>query len=135
MKKLIKKLKLEDNVILTGNVSHKDAVSHLMSSDILWILQNDDVRTPGKLYEYFGAKKPIIATMPKSYMRDLAVSSGIALTAEPDDKDDIYKALTTYYELWKKGSLPKGNDEFVSDYDRRELTKNLSQILSSSSNI
>ena len=133
--KLIKKLKLEDNVILTGNVSHKDAVSHLMSSDILWILQNDDVRTPGKLYEYFGAKKPIIATMPKSYMRDLAVSSGIVLTAEPDDKDDIYKALTTYYELWKKGSLPKGNDEFVSDYDRRELTKNLSQILSSSSNI
>lgn len=129
----IKKLKIEENVILTGNVSHKEAVAHLMQSDVLWILQNDDVRTPGKLYEYFGAKKPILATMPKSYMRELAVSSGIALTAEPNDKEDIYKALSTYYDLWKRGSLPKGNDEFVSSYDRKVLTENLSQILSSSS--
>jgi hypothetical protein len=65
----------------------------------------------------------------------LAVSSGIALTAEPNDKDDIYKALCTYYDLWKRNSLPKGSDEFVSSYDRKVLTENLSQILASSSNI
>lgn len=131
--RMIKKFKLENNVILTGNVSHLEAVSHLVQSDILWILQNDNVRTPGKLYEYFGAKKPIIATMPKSYMRELALSSGIAIAAEPDDSNDILKALKTYYELWRKNSLPKGNIEFAENFDRRILTENLSQILSSSS--
>lgn len=131
--KQIKKLKLEDNVILTGNVSHKEAIEQIMQSDVLWILQNDDVRTPGKLYEYFGTKKPILATMPKSYMRDLAVSSGIALTAEPDDKNDILKAISTYYQLWQRNSLPKGTDDFVSAFDRYKLTENLAQILSSSS--
>jgi len=131
--KQIKKLKLEDNVILTGNVSHVDAVEHIMQSDVLWILQNDGVRTPGKLYEYFGTKKPILATMPKSYMRDLAVSSGIALTAEPDDSNDILKAINTYYQLWQKNALPKGSDDFVSAFDRYKLTENLAQILSSSS--
>lgn len=131
--KKIKRLKLEDNIILTGNVSHSEAVDHIMQSDVLWILQNDDVRTPGKLYEYFGTKKPILATMPKSYMRELAVSSGIALTAEPDDKDDILKAISTYYELWSKNSLPKGTNEFINAFDRHKLTENLSQILSSCS--
>lgn len=127
--RLIKSLKIEKYVELVGNVSHSKAVEYLLNSDILWILQNDGVRTPGKLYEYFGAKKPILATMPKSYMRDLAVDSGIALTADPADKEDIYKALSTYYELWANGALPEGNDDFVSQFDRKELTKNLSEIL------
>ena len=127
--RLIKSLKIEEYVELVGNVSHSKAVEYLLNSDILWILQNDGVRTPGKLYEYFGAKKPILATMPKSYMRDLAVESGIALTADPTDKEDIYKALSTYYELWANGALPEGNDDFVAQFDRKELTKNLSEIL------
>lgn len=127
--RLIKSLKIETYVELVGNVSHSKAVEYLLNSDVLWILQNDGVRTPGKLYEYFGAKKPIIATMPKSYMRDLAVDSGIALTADPADKEDIYKALSTYYELWANGALPEGNDDFVAQFDRRELTRNLSEIL------
>ncbi|TNE33943.1 glycosyltransferase, partial [bacterium] len=131
--RMIKKLKLEENVILTGNVSHKEAVEHLLDSDVLWILQNDDVRTPGKLYEYFGAKKPIIVTIPKSSMRELALSSGIAMAADPNDSKDILQVLNAYYELWKKNSLPKGNNEFVEEFDRRNLTEKLSQILSSSS--
>lgn len=125
----IKSLKIENNIELVGNVSHSQAVEYLINSDVLWILQNDDVRTPGKLYEYFGAKKPILATMPKSYMRDLAVESGIALTADPTDSDDIYKALSTYYDLWKNGALPKGNEDFTSQFDRKHLTENLSNIL------
>jgi hypothetical protein len=125
----IKSLKIESNIELIGNVSHNKSVEYLINSDILWILQNDDIRTPGKLYEYFGAKKPILATMPKSYMRDLAVESGIALTADPTDREDIFKALSTYYELWFNNSLPTGNEEFTAQFDRKELTKNLSEIL------
>lgn len=131
--KIIKKLNLSNNVILTGNISHSESIIHLVNSNILWILQNDSVRTPGKLYEYFGSGKPIIATMPKGYMRELALSSGVVITAEPEDSADILKAIKVYYELWKQNSLPKPNKEFLEGFDRKKLTEQLSQILSSSS--
>lgn len=131
----IKKYKLINNVIMTGYKNHDDTAQELIDSDILLIIQNDDIRTPGKLFEYFGVAKPILACLPQGEMRDLALSSSIALCSNPSDFLEIKSNIKTYYDLWKRGSLPKGIPAFYEKYERKYLTEKLKSVLLHSSKI
>jgi glycosyltransferase involved in cell wall biosynthesis len=125
--KLVRKLKLDRNVIEHGYQPHALAVAHLLSSDILWMTTPDDLAAPGKLYEYFGTRKPILGLVPGgSYISKMLGEYGNAKQAEPNDVRAIKEALLEYYQLWKQWKLPvASNEEFLSKFDRRLLSKDL----------
>jgi glycosyltransferase involved in cell wall biosynthesis len=125
--KLIKKLKLDGNVIEHGYMPHGETVAHLLSSDVLWMTTPDDLAAPGKLYEYFGTRKPILGLVPKgSYIERILNEYGNAKLAEPDHVSAIKEALLEYYRLWKEWKLPVASDEeFLKKYDRQLLSKEL----------
>lgn len=133
--KMIRKYKLEEIVIPVGFVTHKESVNYLLSSDILWLMLNDDVRTPGKLWEYFGAKKPILATIPDGSMKQLCLQYKASIVVSPKNIDEIKNALSKFYSLWKDGELPISDEQFVAQFDRKLLTENLAKQLSSAVNI
>jgi glycosyltransferase involved in cell wall biosynthesis len=126
-KKLIKKMKLEHNINEQGYLPHTESVAQLMASDVLWMTMSDDLSAPGKLYEYFGTKKPILGLVPKSsHTERMLLEYGNAKLAEPDDVKAIRNALLEYYELWKAWELPvASNEDFINKYDRQFLTKEL----------
>ena len=127
--KLIKKYGLKNNTILTGYLNHSDAVRNLKESDLLWLMQFDNVRSPGKLYEYFGARKPILACLPEGEMRNLAMESKAAIAADPRNVTEIKNALNSCFKLWKLKNLPRPSEDFVEKYDRQKLTGILSREL------
>lgn len=133
--KLIKKLNLENNVIVTGYISHKDAVKNLLDSDVLWLMLNDNVRSPGKLYEYFGAKKTLLITAPDGLMKRQALESKAAVTTPSDDIEAITRALLDLYDLWKQKKLPIPSDSFTNQFNRKELAHILANELSRVSDI
>jgi len=45
-------------------VSHRESVQHLMNASLLWLPAGEG-EIPGKVYEYLGSGKHIIATVPK----------------------------------------------------------------------
>jgi glycosyltransferase involved in cell wall biosynthesis len=125
--KLCAKFGLKDNVVTTGYVSHGESIRNLMESDVLWMMLNDDVRTPGKLYEYFGARKPILICSPDGQMRKLALDCKAALAVDPDNVKEIENTISTLYQLWRNRTLPKPDKDFVSQFDRTKLTAELSR--------
>jgi len=133
--KLIKKSGLEENSVITGYVSHDEAVKHLLESDVLWLMLNDTHRTPGKLYEYFGARKSILISSPEGALRQAALASHSAIAVGPKATNEIQNAVTTFYSLWQNGTLPVPSDDFIAQYDRRKLTGELSRIIGMSLNI
>lgn len=128
--KMISKMGLSNNVNCTGYLPHSDTIKNIMESDVLWLMLNDTVRTPGKLYEYFGSGKPIIGCLPEGAMKALTKEYGSAITTLPDDIDAIEQAISSFYELWKTGNLPKPEPAFVEKYNRKQLTFDLSRELS-----
>src|ERR1035438_8133920 len=92
-KKLIKRLKLEGFVKDHGYMNHSDAIIKIKSSDILWIMvgrkRNIDAILPGKLYEYMGSLKPIIACVPDGAAKIAATEYGASFITEPDDINQI----------------------------------------------
>ena len=127
--KMIKKAGLGNNVTITGYVSHTESVRHLLESDVLWLMLNDTHRTPGKLYEYFGARKPILISSPGSHIRRIALESEAAIAVGPKDVARIINALNSFYDLWRNKTLPEISVEFAEKYNRKALTSELSKLL------
>lgn len=127
--RLIKKYKLDGVTECLGYLPHEQTVAELMSSDVLWLMLKDDVRTPGKLYEYFGARKPIIASLPDGAMKKLAVDTQACIATYPKDVASIKNAIARMYELWSKRILPTPDEEYVESFDRYKLTALLAKEL------
>ena len=125
--KLIKKMGLSGNVTEQGYLPHLESVAQLMASDVLWMTMSDDLSAPGKLYEYFGTRKPILGLVPKgSHAERMLMDYGNAKISEANDVAAIKQALLEYFALWKAWKLPAaGNEDFLKKYDRQFLSKEL----------
>jgi glycosyltransferase involved in cell wall biosynthesis len=128
--KFIKKYNLTKNVSCLGYLPHKESVRNLMESDVLWLMMFDNVRSPGKLYEYFGARKPILISSPDGNMRHLALETKAAIATNPKDVEKIENAISNYYKLWETNNLPVPNEEYIQTFDRQKLTADLARELS-----
>jgi len=129
--KLVRKLKLEEYIRDYGYMDHKEAIRKTISSDILWIMvgrkRNIDAILPGKLYEYIGAKKPIIGCVPDGVVKTALEEYGASFITEPDDVEGIKDTLLKVYELYKKKELPVPDDNYVTKYRRDFLTEQLTK--------
>jgi glycosyltransferase involved in cell wall biosynthesis len=134
---LIKRSGLEANVTEMGYVAHRESVGMLLASDVLWMTMSDDISAPGKLYEYFGTKKPIIGLVPRhSQVERMLREYGAGITIPPDDTKNLTEAIIKLYHMWQRGGLPTKVDEaYVKSYDRRELTREMSRQLAMIANL
>lgn len=123
---LIKKLQLEPFVINHGYLPHIEAVKRLLLSDILWFMvgptRNADTHSSGKMFEYFGSKKPVIACLPEGALKQMLQEYEASFITEPDDVSGIKNALLKCYELYRLGKLPVPPEEVVERYRRDLLT-------------
>ncbi|MEK7264277.1 MAG: glycosyltransferase family 4 protein [Bacteroidota bacterium] len=127
-KKLVEKLQLQNIVSFSGYLNHRECVARLCASDILFIAMDNDVQSPGKLYEYFGTQKPILASIPDGYLKQTIENSGVGICVTPKSVDEMTKAIATLYQKFERRELPQASDEFVQQFDREKLTGELSKI-------
>lgn len=127
-RQLIASMKLGDSVVVTGYLDHPRCVEQLLASDVLWMMLTNDRQSPGKLYEYLGARKPILACVPDGFIRQTIAEARAGVAVDPDDVDGIAKAIVQFYEQYEQERLPKPKEDVVSKYNRVDLTKELSVI-------
>ena len=127
--RMIKSMGLEGNVTTTGYIDHGHCTEYLIDSDVLWLMMTNDSQSPGKLYEYFGARKPVLACVPEGFLRQTVEETGAGTVVRPDDVAGISEAILRFYHQYRTNGLPKPKEEVVLRYDRMELTNELSKIL------
>ncbi len=126
---LVKKLGLQNDVAFLGYLEHRACAKHLLEADILWIVLDNDHQSPGKLYEYFGARKTILASIVDGYMKQLLQESNAALCIPHDDVLAHEQALLTLFKQFDQHKLPKPSERFSDRFDRRMLTGELARVL------
>ena len=121
-----------NNLNFIGYVDHKTSIQYLLAAHVLWMMINrtekSDLHSTGKLYEYFGARKPVIACVPEGVARETLNSYGAVKITEPDDASSIADAILDYYQLYQNKSLPIPDENVISKYDRKKLTGELAAI-------
>jgi glycosyltransferase involved in cell wall biosynthesis len=114
-------------------VSHRESLQYLMDSSALLLIIDDAPASrsiaTGKLYEYVGARKPILALAPEGAAAELIRSLEAGVVVRPDDVEEIQKALARFVEQWERKSLSVGSSaEKVGRYERRRLTGELAAL-------
>ena len=129
---LISELNVQDQITNFGYIPHKDAVQNLMKADVLWFIighkTHSDKVTAGKIFEYFGTSKPILALLPEGSGKTLLKNYGSSYIAPPYDIEEIKQKLFKLYEDWKNEAIPSPNPSFIAKYNRKNITQELGRL-------
>lgn len=129
-RKLAEKQGVEQILLTPGYVPHREVMDWLLSADVLWLTIDDPRLTPGKLYEYMGTRKPILALAGEGIVRTLLDSYGASLYVKPTDVDGLTDALESLYDAWRTDALPEGDEDAAEAHNLRNLAAQLEIILS-----
>lgn len=131
-KTIINETGLQDIVRLWGYVNHIRCVELLHESDILWAMMMDDCSTPGKIFEYIGARKHILGCVPTNGAMAKIIRECDGTVIAPDNSMEIEHTLETLIEKSTQGTLAIASNTVREKYDRRNLTKILAETLDTS---
>jgi glycosyltransferase involved in cell wall biosynthesis len=132
---LIEKLGLQSVVKLLGYKSHRESLQLMANSDVLLLIiaaeESYDEKTgplmiPGKIFEYFGAKRPILALVPQGITAEMIRSTKTGVIVPPKNTVSMKKTIFKLFQDWEKGNLIVESN--VSEYDRKVLTAKLAKV-------
>ncbi len=94
---------VEKSVQLIGRVAHVEALRRMQSATALLAIQSpeDDIHLPGKLFEYAGARRPILAISRPCETAEIITGNGLGWVVEPDAAAVAAK-LVEVYGLWRE---------------------------------
>lgn len=124
---------LENHILNLGYVSHDKAVDEMSKSSLLLITNfpNDSSKgiIPGKIFEYLATGKQIISFGPeKADVSKILDETKAGKHFGYGDSQEIEDFILEKFVLWKNGNLSE-NTENIEQFSRKNLTKQLSEIL------
>lgn len=126
---------LRHSIEIIPYVPHKESVAYLLKSDALLLIVDDAKESneivPGKVYEYIGVGKPVIALAPaKSAIAELLEETRAGDVIAYGDVEACAKSLRTMIQRYRKGeSLYSPNTTAIKSYERREAARTLASTL------
>ncbi len=133
--RLVRELILSDVVRHLGYLSHDEVVVLQQQADVLWMTigtrPGSSGISTGKIFEYMGRQKPILALVPRGTARDALRKYQASFIADPEDVAGIARTLESIYHCWMTKELPVPNETFVQSFSQKRLTSRLAQILGS----
>ncbi len=125
---------LKGSLRAQGFLPHSRSLELLRKADALWMTvgpREGPTVSTSKVYEYLGARKPILASVPAgSPAAALIGETGSGQVFEPDDHAALAQAIYGLYGLKTAGkALDRGNPAAVARYDRREIARRFAGTL------
>lgn len=125
---------LADRLDVHGYLSHDQILKMLRRADALWMVvgqhEGPTVST-SKIYEYLGAKKPILASVPfDGPAADLIRETGSGLVFDPDDHLALAAAIAKLCRDKFSGRHGvAGDPAALADYDRSQIARRFARQL------
>jgi glycosyltransferase involved in cell wall biosynthesis len=127
-------LGLGDIVDLLDSAPHDEVLKMQASAHVLLLIKHLDPAyrgmVPGKMYEYIGLRRPVLALAPDGEARATIEALGRGETVDPDDEGGIAAAIERMYERHRAGTLEEGYDLSPRpEFDRAARTGELARVL------
>ncbi len=113
---------------------HRESLEALLRSDALLLIvdeaEGSEEIVPGKVFEYLGAHRPIIALAPDGAAADLIRKTRSGFVAANQDLEAIQSAFLECYRNFLYHKRPFEQDrKNIEQFERREITRHLSIFL------
>lgn len=132
--KQVKESNMEDIIHFYGKLPREEVINKLMESQLLllllWNSKNESGFCPGKIYEYFGAGRPVIAIgWAGSVVKDLLEKTGAGKYA--DSPDTLKKVLLEYYGEFIEFGKVKCFNGNIDKFNYSSIANKYSEVLNS----
>ncbi|HOC95642.1 MAG TPA: glycosyltransferase family 4 protein [Candidatus Cloacimonadota bacterium] len=119
-----------------GFVSQKQALSEMLAADALLLYipsgQNTDSVFTGKIFEYLGSGKPILAIVPpQGIAAQTVLRAKTGLVADYMDISGIAANLKKLYDMWETDTLKElaPDTDYVATFTREKLAAKLAGLI------
>jgi hypothetical protein len=82
---------------------------------------------PGKVGEYIGSRKNIIACIPEGVTKKLLEKYDAIKFVTEENPELIANTISEYFNLWEANAMPVANEDMIKLYDRKILTEELAK--------
>lgn len=121
-----------------GHLPHAESVRYTLGADVL-LLVVDDVKgsegiVPGKVFEYVGARRPVLAIAPEGDVAALIRRTGAGVVVDRHDVAGMAQALAGWLaERRRTGRVAfPGDPAEVDRLSRRHRTRQLAEVFDES---
>lgn len=134
-RQLVEELNLNHVVEFVGMTPHKEAIQYQLLADLLLLIVGNgpgsQVVMTGKLFEYLGARRPILALAPlDGPAAALIAQTNTGRSIDSEDIAGIAHALGEIWDAWQeKRFVYRANTQLVNQYSRRSAAQQLADIL------
>ena len=107
-------------------------MQYLVNADALLLLatgKKTDTFIPGKTFEYMGSQKPVFCISNVKDTNAILNQYSPARVVEPDNYASIADQLDDF--IHNKRAFQKQDKEFIQQFNRKDQTKKLADILDS----
>ena len=123
---LVASLNLKSNVFFIGQVSRELALQYMQNSQLLLLLlnkaENVSGRIPGKIFEYMGAKRPVISLGPVGTDVSIIISKSRLGQNIPYDNFELLKEyMLESFALFRSSGLHV-DDQLLKSYSHEEVS-------------
>jgi hypothetical protein len=130
----VSRLGLNGTVRFRDTIAHADTLRVERAAHVLLLVKHTNPRydglVPGKLYEYIGLRRPVLALAPPGEARELVESLRRGETADPSDVGAIAQRIGSMFELHRAGRLDTHYDLSPRpEFDRARLAGDLAALL------
>ncbi|MBN2025469.1 MAG: hypothetical protein JW854_01715 [Actinobacteria bacterium] len=124
---------LHDEVEVTGFLTHRECIERMRSSRVLLLQLADgkmsEILYAGKMFEYFGARRPILALVGEGATKKLIEETGAGVAVNPHDVEGIEEALMGFISCFRAGDELWVDNPLREQFDREKQTGVLAAIL------
>ena len=136
-RKFVQRTMLSRVVSIKGYVSYEKSIEEQLKSNLLLLITGYTSRSEGevtgKIYEYFGAKKPILAlTCKDSLAGEIIGKTNTGKVVLGNDVKEIAQAILKFYqEFYENGGeiSYRPNIEEVEKYNYKNIIQELNLVL------
>jgi len=124
---------IKNIITIIPPVSHKKAIEYMKKSDILLLIYPNNNRKgvyTGKLFEYLGALKPILALINENDVASKLIKKANAgIVCDNSNIKEIEESILKFYNKWLNDVKRDYNIEVIKQHHRKEQTKRLQKLI------
>lgn len=134
VQEMFRRVSFQSSVEVVSYRPHAQSIAELVNADALLLIVDEadgsEEIVPGKVFEYLGASRPIIALAPPGAVAELLAETNSGFVAA---NQDIAAIKSVFLECYSKFGYHRRqfhqNEDAVRKYERREVTRRLAELL------
>ncbi len=140
VKEMLSAPELSGMIEMYEYLPHEESIKLLLLSDALVLIVDESGLSseivPGKVFEYIGARKPIIAFAPEGAAAQIIRKTGSGIVVPQEDVDQAESVLDSLFSRHaegngsdeKAGSIFAPNEDVIKGFERKEATRKLASL-------